>query len=119
MYGAIFCSYSHRDTVIVERVERAYKALGLDYLRDVTTLKSGTHWSDELLELIDRADVFQLFWSSAAADSKYVRQEWEHALKHEAAKPNFIRPVWWQTPLPSVPPELGHIHFAYQPELDK
>ncbi|MDX1991418.1 MAG: GAF domain-containing protein [bacterium] len=118
-YQAIFCSYSHQDTAIVERVERAYKALGLDYLRDVTTLKSGEHWSSEILELIDKADIFQLFWSKSAAESPYVRQEWQHALRQEAAKPSFIRPVWWKTPMPPVPAELSHIHFAYQPDLER
>ncbi|MFN8375414.1 MAG: toll/interleukin-1 receptor domain-containing protein [Anaerolineae bacterium] len=118
MYQSIFCSYSHDDTKIVERVERAYKALGLDYLRDITTLKSGTEWSEELLKLIDRADIFQLFWSQAAADSPYVKQEWQHALKLESNKNGFIRPVYWTQPIPAVPGELRHIHFAYQPDLD-
>ncbi len=118
MYQAIFCSYSHTDTKIIERLERAYKSLGMDYLRDITTLKSGTHWSDELLALIDRADVFQLFWSKTAAESQYVKQEWEYALKYEADRPNFIRPVWWQDPMPPVPKELGHIHFWHQPDLE-
>src|SRR4029079_9118355 len=48
-YQAIFCSYSHQDQQIVARAERAYKALDLDYLRDVLSLKSGQEWSDELL----------------------------------------------------------------------
>lgn len=119
IYQSIFCSYSHNDTHIVERVERAYKALGLDYLRDVTTLKSGDHWSNEILELIDRADIFQLFWSDSAAKSPYVRQEWMHALRYETQRPNFIRPVWWRAPMPTVPRQLSHIHFAYQPDLER
>lgn len=45
-YEAIFCSYSHRDEAIVRRVEQAYRALGLEYLRDVTVLKSGQRWSE-------------------------------------------------------------------------
>jgi hypothetical protein len=117
-YSAIFCSYSHRDTQIVERVERAYKALGMDFLRDVTTLKSGQKWNAELLRMIERADIFQLFWSSAAAKSKYVRQEWEHALSQQREGQAFIRPVYWEQPMPPVPPELGSIHFAYEPDLD-
>jgi tetratricopeptide (TPR) repeat protein len=117
-YQAIFCSYSHKDKKIVERVERAYKALGLDYLRDVSVLKSGQEWDDQLLKLIDEADIFQLFWSSSAATSPYVKQEYEHALKRHKAGFNFIRPVYWEEPIPSVPSELGHIHFAFQPELD-
>ena len=118
IYQSIFCSYSHKDTLIVERVERAYKALGLDFLRDVVTLKSGQDWNAELLRMIDRADIFQLFWSNAAAESKYVRQEWEHALSLNRQSEAFIRPVYWQHPMPPVPPELGAIHFAYEPTLD-
>jgi hypothetical protein len=117
LYQAIFCSYSHDDTTIVERVERAYKALGLDYLRDVMTLKAGQDWSAELLNLIEQADIFQLFWSRTAAASPHVRYEWEHALKIAARREKFIRPVYWEQPMPDVPPELGHIHFAYQPDL--
>ncbi len=118
-YQAIFCSYSHQDAQIVARAERAYKALGLDYLRDVISLKSGQDWSVELINLIEKADVFQLFWSRAAAESKHVRFEWEHALKVHAARPGFIRPVYWQdNPQPPIPTELNHIHFAYQPDLE-
>ena len=117
VYQAIFCSYSHQDTQIVERVERAYKALGLDFLRDVMMLKSGQDWNAELLNMIDRADIFQLFWSNTAAASKYVREEWEHALNLRRPL-GFIRPVYWQQPMPPPPPELAAIHFAYEPELD-
>ncbi len=116
-YQAIFCSYSHRDTPIVERVEAAYKALGLEYLRDVTTLRSGQHWNEELMHMIEEADIFQLFWSENAAASKYVEQEWRHALALAQERAAFIRPVYWTQPMPPPPPELGHIHFAYQPEL--
>lgn len=116
-YPAIFCSYSHRDKQIVERVERAYRVLGLDYLRDVTTLRSGQRWNDQLMRLIERADIFQLFWSHTAAESKYVQQEWEHALAVGGAREAFIRPVYWQQPMPPVPQALGHLHFAYQPDL--
>jgi len=120
IYNAIFASYSHKDTQIVQRVERAYKALGLDFLRDVESLKSGQDWSEELLTLIDRADIFQLFWSHAAAESEHVRYEWEHALKlvSDQRKPStFIRPVYWEEPMPSPPEALKKIHFAPEPEL--
>jgi hypothetical protein len=118
-YQAIFCSYSHDDQHIVARAERAYKALGLDYLRDVMSLKSGQDWSEELLNLINRADIFQLFWSHTAADSGHVRSEWEHALQVAGWKENFIRPVYWEDPKPTIPGELKHLHFAFQPDLEK
>ena len=113
MYQAVFASYSHADTAIVEAVEKAYKALGMDYLRDVMTLKSGQNWSDELLNMIDRADIFQLFWSSSASQSTYVEQEWRHALALKSKKgPAFIRPVYWEKTVPFVPDALSSIHFA-------
>lgn len=119
IYQSIFCSYSHRDTQIVERVERAYKALGMTFLRDVVTLKSGQDWDAELLKLIERADIFQLFWSNAASESKAVRKEWLHALSLKRQDEAFIRPVYWEQPMPPPAPELAAIHFAFEPELDQ
>lgn len=114
-YRKIFPSYSHRDTAIVEQAERLGAALGDVYLRDRTTLRSGEQWSARLLELIDEADVFQLFWSTNSMRSEYVRQEWEHAVT--LARPNFIRPTYWEEPMPHsddplLPPDsLGGLHF--------
>ncbi|MCP4663667.1 MAG: TIR domain-containing protein [bacterium] len=113
MYQAIFASYSHADTAVVEAMETACKALGMDYLRDVMTLKSGQQWSDELLHMVERADIFQLFWSATASQSPYVEQEWQHALKLAERKgAAFIRPIYWQKPLAPVPGNLSHLHFA-------
>lgn len=114
-YQKIFCSYSHRDTRVVERVERAYRVLGFDYLRDVTRLRSGQQWNAELMRWIDEAHIFQLFWSAAAAGSPYVEQEWRHAL--QISRANFIRPVYWKKPLTAPPSELGQLHFAYDPQI--
>ncbi len=113
MYQSVFASYSHADTAVVEAMETACKALGMDYLRDVMTLKSGQSWSDELLNMIEQADIFQLFWSGTCAASPYVEQEWQHALNLAERKGGaFIRPIYWQKPLAPVPSALGHIHFA-------
>ncbi|MEP7290804.1 MAG: HEAT repeat domain-containing protein [Chloroflexota bacterium] len=119
IYQSIFCSYSHKDTQIIERVEKVYKLLGMNFLRDVVSLKSGQDWDSQLLTLIDQADIFQLFWSSAAAQSPAVRKEWLHALEIQRKQAGFIRPVFWEQPLPALPPELSPIHFAYEPELDQ
>ncbi len=113
MYQALFASYSHADTAVVEAMETACKALGMDYLRDVMQLKSGQNWSDELLGMIERADVFQLFWSEPASRSPYVEQEWREALRLAGRKGGaFIRPIYWQQPLAPVPEPLADIHFA-------
>jgi len=119
IYQKIFCSYSRQDIQLVEHIETAYKALGMDFLRDLETLKSGQDWAAMLPQLIEKADIFQLFWSQAASESAAVRKEWTFALSLHREASAFIRPVYWQMPMPPVPPELGAINFAYQPDLGK
>ena len=110
-YSAIFVSYSHEDTFIVQELERAYTALGLQYIRDVNILRSGQRWNKELLSKINEADIFQLCWSKAAKKSKFVKREYKHALKLK--REAFLRPVYWEVPMPDPPKALKDIHFAY------
>jgi hypothetical protein len=112
-YRAIFVSYSHEDSYIVNHLERAYRALGDSYLRDISVLRSGEAWDSALLTKIDKADIFQLCWSEAAKRSPYVEREWRHALA--SRRKDFIRPMYWKIPMAAPPPELNEIHFAYIP----
>ncbi|HEY8228712.1 MAG TPA: TIR domain-containing protein [Pyrinomonadaceae bacterium] len=119
-YRKIFASYSHQDTEIVEDFEAYVQALGDQYLRDVQTLRSGEVWSEALERMIREATVFQLFWSSNSMRSKFVKQEWEYALALN--KPGFIRPVYWEEPLPQIdqdlpPAALRRLHFYKFPEI--
>jgi len=115
MYRRIFPSYSHRDAEIVRQFELFAGSLGDSYLRDVTQLRAGEQWEPALRRLIREADVFQLFWSSSAMRSPQVRQEWEYALALQ--RKGFIRPTYWEDPLPQspeedLPPEsLRKVHF--------
>lgn len=114
-YRKIFASYSHYDAAIVEEFERYAQALGDVYLRDCTHLRAGEVWSAQIRGLIEEADVFQLFWSRNAMESPFVEREWSFALWLN--RPNFIRPTYWEDPLPSspernLPPEdLRRLHF--------
>jgi hypothetical protein len=110
-YQRIFPSYSHQDALIVQQLERAYTVLGLQSLRDVHVLRSGEQWHPALLRHIEQADIFQLYWSNHAKHSAYVEQEWRHALTQ--GRPSFIRPLYWEHPMPDPPPELAAIHFTY------
>jgi hypothetical protein len=112
-YQAIFVSYAHKDATIVDQLERAYTVLGMQYLRDVRILRSGEKWDPALLGKIEEADIFQLCWSYSAKQSTYVEQEWRHALG--LSRSSFIRPVYWEVPMPEPPPDLSAIHFAYYP----
>jgi len=109
-YESVFVSYSTKDAVIVDWLESSYTALGMQYLRDVKTLRSGETWDRRLLELIKGADLFQLCWSTNAKASPYVSDEWRFALGLN--KPHFIRPCYWEDPMPEPPAELKRLHFA-------
>jgi len=114
-YQNIFASYSHRDTPIVEEFERYIRTLGNRYLIDRETLRAGEVWDDRLQGMIREADVFQLFWSRNAMQSPFVEKEWRYALS--LGRDNFIRPTYWEDPLPELPErglppqELKRLHF--------
>jgi TIR domain len=97
-YRKIFASYSHRDEAIVEQFEQLVDAFGDKYLRDVRDIRAGEKWNDRLQELIRDADIFQLFWSKNSMKSQFVKDEWNYALSLN--KPNFIRPTFWEMPMP-------------------
>ncbi len=115
VYKKIFASYSHKDTGIIEQVAEYAKALGDEYLIDLTHLRAGERWSEGLQQLIKGSNIFQLFWSSNSMRSPFVRREWEYALS--LRRTGFIRPTYWEQPLPSnladnLPPEeLRQLHF--------
>ena len=101
---------------MVAAVRRFSEVTGDSYLVDADTLRSGEEWSARLSELIDEADVFQLFWSENSMRSTHVRREWEHALS--LGRDHFVRPVYWEQPFPEdrgqgLPPEdLLELHFS-------
>jgi hypothetical protein len=109
-HEAVFISYAREDTAIVDALEQAQRALGLMPLRDINVLKSGEEWRPAVRQLIDDARLFQLCWSNAAKQSLNVAEEWKYALSLRRA--HFIRPVYWEQPMPECPAELQHINFA-------
>jgi serine/threonine protein kinase len=116
-YRKIFPSYSHKDRAIVEQIEDHVSVLGDRYLRDVRELRAGQDWQRWMREAIEESDMFQLVWSHHSMRSVYVRQEWEYALS--LRRPNFVRPTYWEEPLPespadNLPPaELRQLHFQH------
>lgn len=113
-FNRIFASYARKDIAIVHACKEAYKMLGIHLYVDRDDLLSGQYWEPVLQNIIKSSDLFQLYWSQAAADSKAVENEWRIALQvSQNCKNNFIRPLYWQLPNPPIPKELGHINFAY------
>ena len=114
-YRKIFPSYSHKDREIVSQIAHYAEVTGDKYMLDIYELRSGQNWKKWMHEAIEDADIFQLFWSTNSMRSQNVKLEWMHALRLE--RQNFIRPTYWENPLPKSPsdnlppPELLDLHF--------
>ena len=75
------------------------------------SLRSGQKFEEEIFKRIDTSDIFYLFWSKAARQSKWVDKEWRYAYINRGI--DYIDPVPLQTPEIAPPPkELAeHLHF--------
>ncbi|HZD02345.1 MAG TPA: toll/interleukin-1 receptor domain-containing protein [Actinomycetes bacterium] len=113
LFSSVFASYAHEDDRVVRAFAEAYRGLGIDVLVDKASLRAGEDWQEALSRLIEKADLFQLFWSEAASRSRHVAEEWQRALSLQGRKgERFIRPVYWSSPWPPPPAQLAHLHFA-------
>ena len=113
VYQDVYASYSSKDEVIVQACRAVYWGLGVHLAIDKQTLRAGQEWDPALREIIDQCDLFQLFWSSNASESRPVREEYLHALEQVPRKQSgFIRPVTWEEPHPHIPEELKRYHFT-------
>jgi len=111
VYQKIFGSYSRRDVEIVKSFASILKSTGTGILSwDMEFLSAGDIWEERIERDIREADSFQLFWSKFAKNSENVEKEWRIAL--ELKRAGFIKPVYWQTPIAVIPPELKPFHFA-------
>lgn len=115
-YQKIFVSYSHKDTEIAEQYRKVQMMAGNTIFMDTYSIRAGEDWEIALKRFIDEADIFQLLWSEHSCISDHVRFEWDYALKHRCPDNGciqYIRPSYWKQPMPDVPVELKHLHFAY------
>ncbi|MFH0998554.1 MAG: TIR domain-containing protein [Pseudomonadota bacterium] len=113
MISRVFASYSHKDETIVRACKAAYRGLGIQLFVDRDDIISGQIWRDILRRSIADHDLFQLFWSQAAADSDEVTNEWKMAVEIAPSRTSdFIRPVYWASPIPKAPEPLNELHFA-------
>jgi len=110
MPGKIFICYAFADASIANAIAQIVRAIGLVPLQDLTDLHAGDSWQARVQRLIEEADLFMLLWSSNMAHSRFAEAEWRHALS--LGREHFIRPVYYEEPLPPPPRELAHIHFA-------
>ena len=114
-YQQAFISYASKDRQEVLKRVQMLNVAKIKFFQDLLTLEPGDQWEKLLYEYIDKSDVFFLFWSKAASESKWVKREVEYAIKRRANKdepdPEII-PVIIEGPPPASPPvELSSIHF--------
>jgi len=114
-FNQAFISYASKDRTEVLKRTQMLDKLGIAYFQDLLNLDSGDRWAQEIYRHIDSADLFLLFWSSAARSSQWVRKELDYAMAikrgDELAAPQ-IMPVIIEGPPPPPPPEeLKHLHF--------
>ena len=113
MISRVFASYSRKNEPIVRACKATYRALGIQLFVDKDDLLSGQVWRDVIRRSIADHDLFQLFWSRAAADSDEVANEWVLALDVAPAKAtDFIRPLFWTEPMPKPPQPLRTLNFS-------
>jgi hypothetical protein len=110
IFDKIFISYSHKDSAVVDLCVDSYEGLGVRVLIDKQELRSGQDWRAKLESMIRESDIFQLYWSTAAASSSEVDHEWRLALG--LGRNRFVRPLYWETPLPPLPEPLSKYHFS-------
>jgi hypothetical protein len=115
LYRKAFVSYSSKDRKEVLKRVQGLAATGIEVFQDVLNLEPGDRWEKELYRHIDECDLFLLFWSTAAKESKWVLKEVLYALERQGKDglhPPEIIPVILEGPPPVSPPdELQHLHF--------
>ena len=110
-----FVSYASEDRVSVLPFAHILDLTGIKVFQDILSLEPGERWERRLYAEIDRSDLFLLFWSRAASQSKWVIAEAEYALNAYNASGSqnpVIRPVLLEgPPIPHIPASLESIHF--------
>jgi hypothetical protein len=115
-YRKAFLSYASEDRIEVLKTAQTLRAVKIDFFQDLLNLSPGERWEQRLLTEIDNCDVFLLFWSHHAQQSKWVIFEAEHALQRAKIAPEDgvpeIVPYLLEGPPPPLPPvSLKDIHF--------
>jgi hypothetical protein len=115
-YKQAFVSYATADrSEVIKRVQMLAR-VGIPFFQEVLDLEPGQRWERELYRNIAASDLFLLFWSHAASESKWVLREVEYAITckgDDEESPPDIVPVVIEGPSFAQPPEvLRDYHFG-------
>ena len=114
-YKKAFISYASKDRSEVLKRVQMLRLARIRYFQDVLKLEPGDRWERKLYRHIDRSDLFLLFWSTNAKESKWVLEEARYAIKrkggNDLAPPDVIPVIIEGPPVPKPPEDLAHLHF--------
>lgn len=77
----VFISYARLDQPLVARAVEFLRGGGPNVFVDSQNIAYGTDWRQALGDAIENAERVMLFWTAAAAVSRWVTREWQLALK--------------------------------------
>jgi hypothetical protein len=111
--SSAFASYASQDAPQVALCLSALKRWdpGLDVFMDCLDLTPNDEWQAELKRVIPTKEVFLLFWSLSASESRWVAWELQQAKASKGLE--WIRPMPIDDPATAPPPDdLKHLHFG-------
>jgi serine/threonine protein kinase len=103
----VFFSYARTDSVFVDRLEADLQDNGYRTWVDRHHLVGGRPWKADIERSIELAQVVLVVLSSKAVESRYVRMEYERAIRLQRA----IIPILLTSDC-SIPDELGHLQVV-------
>jgi molecular chaperone DnaK len=109
-----FASYARADLAEVfsriQGLQKADSGMKVFWEWEHRTPRSDQHWEQAVGSVIRTSDIFYLFWSANARQSRWVEREWRYALNRRGL--DFIDPVPLVPPEQAPPPpELADIRF--------
>lgn len=105
-----FASYSSKDRLrVLDRVDAIKIAAGIDIFQDCLDLNPGEEWKPRLDSEIRDRDIFLLFWSQSASESKWVLWELDTAMKEKGEQALQIHPL---DPGLKPPPGLDKLNIG-------
>ncbi len=112
-YRGVFASYALEDRDAVDAMIESVDAVLGDHYVYSGKPRPGKNWREELGDMFNHSEVFQLFWTPNARKSEKVKREWTQVL--QCKKACLIRPVYWIEPLRNYPPprELERLPFVH------
>ena len=109
-YQNVYPCFSFADEELTRKVENAARSLGMEFTREVIKQRRTQTYSQTLHGMLTHSEIFQLFWSDASSTSSFIQSEWENAIRHNS-QDSFVRPIYWETPIPFIHSDLRRYTF--------